>query len=811
MRRVIVVALLFSMALIPVAKGSGGVIDSVEITGDGDVGEGPISLNISLIGVGGSTDSSVSWNATLSDLDGNLIDSDSGNTLVNDGVNTYVTTTLGNAPIGISNVTVSLSGDVGTPGQDQFVIYYTTIQRLRPLDVSIGSPLFNSVDSNGTDTGNLSISDGDFAKIDIPVINSGDIPWNGSLNLSINSVELLPKVVDLDGDSTTIISFISGQLFEGFYSVNASLDGPLDASPGDDIFSEILEVGPPPLPALEIYIQRLNEPQAGAITEWNMSANNTGASIYSGQLVCFHEGELVFSTNATILVNESANFTVSMISKPGELVCTSVGSRTISTTNGTDLIEMNSAIFIGAGHSTPSLLGGPWHAGDEVTLSLLIRNEGDTLGTARLRIEISGNIQNGSPITLDKGKAGEVNYAFSFPSSGDHIVNWSLISQDGAVDSNLSGSILVPVLSSQIISLNIESVDVVDDGVEISWAIDLSEGRERLVILSFGSILDGIKGDKIFEERNLLPGRTFGKVNLGFQSGQDVFASLSESGWVIGFGSKTDDESTMPAYDVIPQITVNPSTQPKLPSAGTQVNVYYTLNNLADTNAPAGQIVLTDVNGVILSSETTPEITSGSIDRSTTVNWPSGDNVKIIVTWHVYGQSVTDEIMVSSEKIESSEEEFSIPWEGILSGLALGMVLIFAIRMKNRDPKLEKKKKPKAGINKKDSTDEKIEVSCPSCDRKLRVPSTYSGSVRCPECETKFEVEAKTQEENKIEDKVVQETNKESGELWSSSDDDILQCPKCTRKLKVPYDKRPAKARCPACETIFEARKNNKD
>ena len=46
----------------------------------------------------------------------------------------------------------------------------------------------------------------------------------------------------------------------------------------------------------------------------------------------------------------------------------------------------------------------------------------------------------------------------------------------------------------------------------------------------------------------------------------------------------------------------------------------------------------------------------------------------------------------------------------------------------------------------------------------------------------------------------------ESDQLWSSSNNDILGCPKCTRKLKVPFDRRPAKARCPACETIFEAR-----
>ena len=48
--------------------------------------------------------------------------------------------------------------------------------------------------------------------------------------------------------------------------------------------------------------------------------------------------------------------------------------------------------------------------------------------------------------------------------------------------------------------------------------------------------------------------------------------------------------------------------------------------------------------------------------------------MKIIVTWHVDGQTVPDEIMVSSEKVEASEDDFSIPWGGILGGLALGMV-----------------------------------------------------------------------------------------------------------------------------------------
>ena len=165
-----------------------------------------------------------------------------------------------------------------------------------------------------------------------------------------------------------------------------------------------------------------------------------------------------------------------MISKPGRLVCSSDGVRTSETLDANDTVSMSSAIFIGAGHSSPSLLGGPWHAGDEITLSMLLRNEGDAIGSAEMQVEINGDIENGSISTLEGGKAGEVNHKFSFSTSGEHIVNWSVVSQDGAVDSNLSGSILIPVLSSQTLTIAIEETEILDTGVEISWSVDLSEG-----------------------------------------------------------------------------------------------------------------------------------------------------------------------------------------------------------------------------------------------------------------------------------------------------------------------------------------------
>ena len=42
-------------------------------------------------------------------------------------------------------------------------------------------------------------------------------------------------------------------------------------------------------------------------------------------------------------------------------------------------------------------------------------------------------------------------------------------------------------------------------------------------------------------------------------------------------------------------------------------------------------------------------------------------------------------------------------------------------------------------------------------------------------------------------------------EKTSSSSDDVIRCPDCEQKLKVPYNRRPVRARCPACKCEFRA------
>ena len=801
MRRAVIVVLLLSLALVPVTNANGGVIDSVSITGDGVVGSGPVDINITLTGVGGATSASVNWSASLIDFEGNIIDSDNGNILVDEGVLVYVESMLGPAPLGFSNISVTLTGEVGSPGEGQSTTYSKTIQRLRPLDISLGSATISGVDSTGLATNNLTINDGDYSRIDVPVINDGDVPWNGTLNLTLDSDILPSQIVDIDPDSTMIYSFYSGQLNEGFRNVSAYLSGPNDSNPSDDNLSTQFEVSPPPLAELILNLYRLNEPQPGSSISWTLVSNNSGDSSYEGGIECLFDGESIFFENASIPISGSTNMSISMISKPGVLVCTSSGARTSSTSNATDTVVMSSAIFLGAGHSSPSLLGGPWHAGDEVTLSMLLRNEGDAVGSANMRVSINGELQNGTSTTLEGGKAGEVNHKFSFASSGDKIVNWSVVSLDGAVDSNLSGSITIPVLPSQVIKMDIESVSLSADGLKIDWAIDLADGRDRVILITFGTIKDGLKDVSLVEERNLLSGKTFGSMVINAEEGQQVYASIAESGWTIGFGSIPEDQMDIPDYSVIPQVTINPNTKPKVPAAGSEVTLSYTVSNVGNGFTPDGQIVITDVDGTVLSTVNVPALETSSKDLNSAITWPDGDNVKITVTWHVAGQSVSDEVMVTSEPMDAEVSEFTIPWGGILGGLVAGMLIIFTIRMRGEKaiPSEKKSKSKKSAVK-----DEKIEVACPSCDRRLRVPSTYSGGVKCPECDIRFDVEAK--EETPEEEPTEEDEISSSDTLWSSSDNDILGCPKCARKLKVPYEKRPAKARCPACETIFEAR-----
>ena len=802
MRRAVLLVLLLSLSGLPLAQATGGVIDSVSVTGDGVIGAGPIGVDINLVGVGGASAALVNWSATLVDMEGALIDSDSGSESIDDGITTLVQTNLSDAPLGFSNLTISLSGDIGTPGANQSTTWSTIIHRLRPLDVSIGTVIFTSVNQSDIATGNLTIRDGDHARIDVAVVNDGDVDWQGNLSAVVGGTNLGLFSVQTIADQTQIVSLLTNALLEGNVVVDLQLEDVFDSSPSDDSVSTSISVGPPPLADLVWNLTRVVEPLAGSVMEWSINVTNNGEVDYNSTIQCTFDGELILEESLQILISQSVIIEPSMTAKPGQLVCTSSEQRIHYPEGISDDLSMTSAIFIAAGQEIPTMLQGPWHADDEIVFSLLVRNEGDALGSATL--EIDGTIiGSSSNLSLDEDKAGELSFIGSFSIAGEHVVNWSVESSNGAVDENLSGSLTIPVIEAQIITADISSISVEDDGLEMEWSLDLDEGRERTVIVTHGTVTDGVKNMLGSQELILLPGISSLEMSLGWLDAPSVYIEVFPIGWTNDVSSILYIQEDLPDSSGEGRLELNVITTPKSPTAGEEATIRWSIYNDGSGPLPEGIIVLTTVDGQVLGQTSTLVLSAGAEEsQSSVVTWPEGDLVSITATWYVDGAEIEAKETFSSTVITDSADSFTIPWGGIIGGFAAGLAATLALKLFFA-PKGEKKEKKKRKTS--STVDEKVEVACPECDRRLRVPRKYSGTVGCPECENKFSVEGQTQEpepEPEPEEKITVDED-----LWASSSEDILGCPSCSRKLKVPFDRRPAKARCPACETIFEARK----
>ena len=128
-----------------------------------------------------------------------------------------------------------------------------------------------------------------------------------------------------------------------------------------------------------------------------------------------------------------------------------------------------------------------------------------------------------------------------------------------------------------------------------------------------------------------------------------------------------------------------------------------------------------------------------------------------------------------------------VPFVAIGGGIAIAACVIFVLHLRRGSgdaSSIEKKLVKKKAAPKPEKKDtEPVERSCPSCDRTLRIPGDYSGTVRCPDCSEKFEVEAEPsvdldEELDSIDDEVVEEKPVEKKIE--------IACPQCSSKLRVP-------------------------
>ena len=806
MGRAIAIVILLILAVIPLASaGPGGVMSTVEISGDGDVGQGPLSVNLSITGVGGASESNVTWTATLRDLEGGLIDSEAGSLMINDSETKLFPFTIGDAPLGYSNLSIELTGDLGEPSGQQSLTWWTMIQRLRPLDISLSSLTIEPVDENGNPTNNGSLRSGDYANVTLFVVNDGDIDWNGTVNATSNGEQIATMVVNSTADSSTEIGFTTAMLTEGELGLNISISNISDGNSDDDSLSNILAIGPPPLPELSLqFTSYPTQPDAGEVIQWSLNVSNSGEESFTGVISCGFADDAVFTTNISLAIDSSTELDFSSTARPGLMTCSHSGMRTHSDQIATHLIDIEAASFLAAGSPAPFLLEGPWHLGDDLKFSLLLRNEGDGTGHAWLQIAVDGEIFNGTIVELDSGEAGELSAIISASVIGDVNYSWQVMSDDGAVENGLSGLISIPISATQDVSIKINEIGFDDDGISVDWTIDLSQGRSRSLELVFGQVISGTYQEILRSNRTIHPGSENGQVNLGDLTVAEVFIRIENTNWVVGSQSDLFEEIEVPDNSIIPDMKII------LPSGAVgneQTTIKLEFENKGPGDIPVGEVIILDIGNNILLESATPAFTGESNAMEVTILWPNSDTVDISARWTVGGLVVEHSDSVASIPSDvSATESFSLAWEGIGGGILLAAVVILGLRIAsslgNAEGK-EKKEKTKSKV-KTTSNDEKVVVNCPSCEVKLNVPSTYSGKVRCPDCELSFPVEGKTSEPETVTEKAsVQEKGDELP--TASSSGDTLACPECTNTIKVPYERRPAKARCPHCKVVFTA------
>ena len=348
-------------------------------------------------------------------------------------------------------------------------------------------------------------------------------------------------------------------------------------------------------------------------------------------------------------------------------------------------------------------------------------------------------------------------------------------------------------------------VEQSSNGLVLNWNASITNGVDREVKLRYGYRLSGT--DVYVNEQivTLGSGTLSGQTTLGDVPGNTVLVRMEPVGWVASTNSYIAT-STFESIEAQYALQIDPITLPGEPIQGQQVTVTVMLQNTASIEGPRGDLYLTDSNGLLLGQlSTEPLQASSSRNVDFTFTTPYVNEMLLTAEWRFDSFVVEAEqsVLVKAEVVEDASME--IPFVAIGGGIAVACCAIFVLHLRRGSadtPSTNKKpakKKAAPEPEKKDA--EPVERSCPSCDRTLRIPGDYSGTVRCPDCSEKFQVEAEPsfdldEELESIDDDVVEEEPVEKKIE--------IACTQCSSKLRVPSTYK-GSVRCPSCSNVFSA------
>ena len=486
------------------------------------------------------------------------------------------------------------------------------------------------------------------------------------------------------------------------------------------------------------------------------------------------------------------------------------------------LVEPNPLNLTAAGSPEIALIGEPSHVGDLLSASILVHNQGQNPEYVSLEItpDNSEPIQ-GQEILINPGSSREVSATFSPSSSGPINLVWKVHSSNGGVARELNGSTTIEVLEPQSINLVVDSSEWnLADGLNSQISLYLSEGRSREVEIEVAVIDQTIETILQNFQVTMDPGRRQLTLALGNPSADSLIIRVNSVTWTAAEEIEIQTTLTPPIID----LEVSSDGVASAPQAGESVTLPFSLTNNGNTLTLPGEVrVVRNSDRMILDSiSTAPIQPSGSFSGEFTIDyWPDSKVVDVEIIWITSG--LTESILLEIETFSEADTDAELPFDltaaiyGTVTGVVLVMFILVLYRTVSENVQDTGKSRfnrlrDARGEKKKAAAVEKREIPCPECDQRLNIPNTHSGAVKCPACTARFTVEATASKSDRsdVREEITDPQPDSpqpatSNEIIARSMVDLLSCPSCDQSLKVPIERRPVKARCPACRSEFLA------
>ena len=457
-------------------------------------------------------------------------------------------------------------------------------------------------------------------------------------------------------------------------------------------------------------------------------------------------------------------------------------------------VDTNPLDLVPAGQLGVAVRGEPLHSGDYARVSALVHNRGLDTVSAYLHLESGTDSSTGSDVFIQAGSSKELDSSIQLVEPGYREISWSVGGDGVGVSHQLSGIVSVTVMPMQ--TIDIASVNHDQESSTLDITVLLSEGRQRDVEVSaMPASLDGSVEGSSKLIVSILPGSQ--TISLPIQdsfSGQ-MDVTVDALNWP---GEQTStqigiDESTSSATVVASASQI---------SAGEEsVEITYTIRNTGTTKLDSGVVEAIWVfDGRVLDSKAIPQIgTSEEHESSVDVTLPSDTSSgEVRIRYSSTGIVASGTVSVTAPGDSASASELPFPLEAAALGALAGLVviLLLVLIMRTFENEVSRTSDDRSTqIESSEST-----VKCSNCGLSLRYSSNQE-RITCPACSTSMENPGNESKN----DSLPTMHDKQDPTPEVSSPTDLIDCPSCEQTLKVPINRRPVVARCPACMTTFRA------